>query len=107
VVILGSTGRNFAAGMSGGIAFVYDVNGDFAGKCNTEMVDLDPVGHEDMEELKRMIHEHYLYTGSSVAKFVHDDFDNQAQHFVKVFPRDYKNVLLAKTKQSRGIKAGK
>ncbi len=107
VVILGGTGRNFAAGMSGGIAYVYDVKGEFPGKCNTEMVDLDPVAQEDMEELKRMIHEHYLYTGSTVAKFVHDDFDNQAQHFVKVFPRDYKNVLLAKTKQSRGIKAGK
>jgi len=107
VVILGQTGRNFAAGMSGGIAFVYDLKGDFVKKCNTEMVDLDPVGEEDLEDLKKMIHEHYLYTGSTVAKFVYEDFENQVQHFVKVFPTDYKKVLLAKSKQRKGINAGK
>ncbi|MBS1947072.1 MAG: glutamate synthase large subunit [Bacteroidetes bacterium] len=96
VVILGDTGRNFAAGMSGGIAYVYDVNAQFASLCNKEMVDLDPVDEEDAHELKNMIHKHYAYTASSVAKFVLDDFENQLKNFVKVFPRDYKKVLLQK-----------
>ncbi|HEV2353074.1 MAG TPA: glutamate synthase subunit alpha, partial [Puia sp.] len=97
IVILGDTGRNFAAGMSGGIAFVYDVRGKFPSQCNKEMVDLDPVAMEDIAELKDMIHRHYAYTGSTVAKFVLEDFDNQLQHFVKVFPADYKKVLRAAT----------
>jgi glutamate synthase (NADPH/NADH) large chain len=100
-VILGETGRNFAAGMSGGIAYVYDVNGNFPGNCNKEMVDLDPVDDAGAQELKHMIMEHYRYTGSSVAKFILDDFDNQLKHFVKVFPRDYKKVLM-----TRGMKSG-
>ena len=93
VVILGSTGRNFAAGMSGGIAYVYDVKGTFAGNCNKEMVDLDPVSSEDSFELHSMISQHHELTGSNVAKFVLDDFENQLKNFVKVFPRDYKKVL--------------
>jgi len=93
IVILGETGRNFAAGMSGGIAYVYDVRGRFPIHCNKEMVELDPVEAEDIAELKDMIQQHYAYTGSTVAKFVLDDFDNQLQHFVKVFPTDYKKVL--------------
>ncbi|HLO37296.1 MAG TPA: hypothetical protein VK173_02290, partial [Lacibacter sp.] len=99
VVILGDTGRNFAAGMSGGIAYVYDVKGKFATNCNKEMVDLDPVSDEDAVELKQMISKHYEYTGSTVAKFVLDDFENQLHHFVKVFPSDYKKVVL-KSKQT-------
>ena len=93
VVILGETGRNFAAGMSGGIAFVYDVKGHFPALCNMEMIDLDPVEDEDIASLKQLIHDHYLYTGSTVAKFVLDDLENQLRHFVKVFPRDYKRAL--------------
>jgi glutamate synthase (NADPH/NADH) large chain len=93
IVILGDTGRNFAAGMSGGIAYVYDVRGRFPAYCNKEMVELDPVGEEDIAELKDMIQRHYAYTGSTVAKFVLDDFDNQLRHFIKVFPSDYKKVL--------------
>ncbi|MES1217495.1 MAG: hypothetical protein ABUT20_18445, partial [Bacteroidota bacterium] len=93
-VILGDTGRNFAAGMSGGIAYVYDVKGKFAVNCNTEMVDIDPVESEDAGELQDIITRHYAYTGSTVAKFVLDDFENQLKNFVKVFPRDYKKVLL-------------
>jgi glutamate synthase (NADPH/NADH) large chain len=96
VVILGETGRNFAAGMSGGIAYIYDVRGKFSSMCNTEMVDLDPVGPEDSAELQQMISEHYRYTNSTVAKFVLDDFENQLRNFVKVFPRDYKKVLQTK-----------
>jgi glutamate synthase (NADPH/NADH) large chain len=96
IVILGNTGRNFAAGMSGGIAYVYNTNGKFTQNCNREMVELDPVSQEDVAELKDMIQRHYLYTGSTVAKFVLEDFENQLQHFVKVFPTDYKKVLLEK-----------
>jgi len=97
IVILGDTGRNFAAGMSGGIAYVYDVRGRFPTHCNPEMVELDPVEADDIIELRDMIQRHYVYTGSTVAKFVLDDFDNQLHHFVKVFPTDYKKVLRAAT----------
>jgi glutamate synthase (NADPH) large chain len=96
VVVLGDTGRNFAAGMSGGIAYVYDVKGVFASMCNKEMVDLDPVLNGDVDELKTMIENHFKNTGSTVAKFILDDFENQLKNFVKVFPRDYKKVLLSK-----------
>ena len=96
-VILGETGRNFAAGMSGGIAYVYDLNASFAGNCNREMVDLDPVDAESAMELKTLIQEHYGYTGSAVAKYILDDFDAQLKHFVKVFPRDYKKALTARS----------
>lgn len=58
------------------------------------MVDLDPLGEEDSAELKELINQHYTYTGSTVAQFILKDFDNQLRNFVKVFPRDYKKVLL-------------
>jgi glutamate synthase (NADPH) large chain len=93
VVILGSTGRNFAAGMSGGIAYVYDVDGKFSSLCNLDMIDLDPLDHDDAAEMKEMISKHYEYTNSTVAKFVLDDFENQLRNFVKVFPKDFKKVL--------------
>ncbi|RYY52762.1 MAG: glutamate synthase large subunit [Chitinophagaceae bacterium] len=96
VVIIGDTGRNFAAGMSGGIAYVYDVKGKFKENCNPEMVDLDKCELEDKNELFTMLQRHYEYTGSTVAKFILDDLDNQLHHFVKVFPTDYKKVLLEK-----------
>jgi glutamate synthase (NADPH) large chain len=96
VVVLGDTGRNFAAGMSGGIAYVYDVKGNFSSMCNKEMVDLDPVLDDDADELKRMVENHFIYTRSTVAKFILDDFENQLKNFLKVFPRDYKKVLQAK-----------
>jgi glutamate synthase (NADPH/NADH) large chain len=95
-VILGDTGRNFAAGMSGGIAYVYDVKGIFPENCNKEMVDLDQVEDQDTEELRKLIENHLHYTGSSVARFLLDDFENQLKYFVKVFPRDYKKVLQQK-----------
>jgi glutamate synthase (NADPH/NADH) large chain len=95
-VVLGDTGRNFAAGMSGGIAYVYDVKGRFPKNCNPEMVDLDPLSSEDAVVLHDMITKHYAYTGSTVAQFVLSDFENQLKNFVKVFPRDYKKVLAEK-----------
>jgi glutamate synthase (NADPH/NADH) large chain len=90
IVILGETGRNFAAGMSGGIAYVYDVNNNFSILCNQEMVDLESVEESDVQLLHNMISKHYQYTKSSVANFVLNDFENQLKNFVKVFPKDYK-----------------
>jgi len=101
VVILGSTGRNFAAGMSGGIAYVYDVDGKFASLCNQDMVDLDPLNEDDVAEMKEMISRHYAYTGSTVAKFVLDDFENQLRNFVKVFPKDFKKVMSEKKTKAK------
>jgi glutamate synthase (NADPH) large chain len=96
VIILGATGRNFAAGMSGGIAYIYDVQHQFANLCNKEMVDIDPVAEEDIAFLQTMIQKHFDNTKSTVAKFVLNDFENQLKNFVKVFPKDYKKVLAGK-----------
>ena len=104
VVILGDTGRNFAAGMSGGIAYVYDVKEKFSINCNQEMVDLDPVAEEDAAELKQMIQKHFEHTGSTVAKFILGDFENQLRHFVKVFPTDYKKALIKSAQKISVIK---
>ena len=101
-MILGDTGRNFAAGMSGGIAFIYDVKGNFPDLCNKEMVDLDPVLPEDRDELYRLISNHYAYTKSTAARFVLDDFDAQLLNFVKVFPKDFKRVL-ALRREKEGV----
>jgi glutamate synthase (NADPH/NADH) large chain len=97
VVVLGDTGRNFAAGMSGGIAYAYDVKGKFAENCNQEMVDLDPLENDDIIVLRQMISKHYNLTGSTVAKFILDDFENQLKNFIKVFPKDYKKALAKKS----------
>ncbi len=93
IVVLGPTGRNFAAGMSGGIAYVYDVDRRFAGRCNTELVDLDPVGDADAEELRALIAEHAQRTGSIVARNVLHSWERARERFVKVMPRDYKQAL--------------
>ncbi len=102
VVILGGTGRNFAAGMSGGIAYVYDVKAQFEKMCNREMVDLEKLDQEDSLLLQKMITRHHAYTGSSVAGFVLNDFENQLKNFVKVFPKDYKKALAAK-REKEGV----
>lgn len=102
VVILGSTGRNFAAGMSGGIAYVYDTDGSFANKCNMEMIDLDPVDQADAVILQDLIGKHYAYTASTLAKFILDDFESQQKNFIKVFPKDYKKVLTEKKEKIAG-----
>ncbi|TVT97435.1 hypothetical protein EJB05_57316, partial [Eragrostis curvula] len=94
VVILGKTGKNFAAGMSGGIAFVYDVDGKFNTRCNHELVDLYSVVEEDdIITLRMMIEQHRLNTKSSLAKDILSNFDDLLPKFIKVFPRDYKRVL--------------
>jgi glutamate synthase (NADPH/NADH) large chain len=101
-VILGNTGRNFAAGMSGGIAYVYDVEGNFASRCNMEMIDLDPVDQEDVVVLNDLVAKHYAYTASTVAKFVLGDFESQLKNFIKVFPKDYKKALSSKKEKIAG-----
>jgi glutamate synthase (NADPH) large chain len=92
VVVLGPTGRNFAAGMSGGIAYVLDVDGGFAGRCNTDLVDLLDVA-DDREELQALVAEHAQRTGSARAEALLEDWDAAIERFVKVMPRDYARVL--------------
>ncbi|XP_057950396.1 glutamate synthase 1 [NADH], chloroplastic isoform X1 [Malania oleifera] len=102
VVVLGKTGRNFAAGMSGGIAYVLDVDEKFRSRCNPELVDLDKVEEEeDIMTLKMMIQQHQRHTNSQLAKEVLADFKNLVPKFIKVIPRDYKRVLASmKTEQA-------
>jgi len=106
VVVLGSTGLNFAAGMSGGIAYVLDKAGDFASKCNTDMVDLDPVeSDEDIAELFELVEFHQQYTKSDVAKYVLDEWPAVLKQFVKVMPIDYKRVLAERQKHDEGMES--
>ena len=116
VVVLGNTGRNFAAGMSGGIAYVYDPDGDFAARCNMAMVTLEPVlsaaeqeskvarahwhsllrggvAQTDEAILKGLIERHFKYTGSTRARNLLDDWSTMRSKFVKVFPTEYKRAL--------------
>ena len=103
VVILGPTGRNFAAGMSGGIAYVLDEDGTFHDRCNLGLVDLEPlVSAADMEEAKALIERHLHYTGSAVAERILSRWNEAHRVFVKVMPRDYKRVL-AQRKAAAGI----
>jgi len=93
VVVLGPTGRNFAAGMSGGLAYVLDEDGDFAARCNHALVDLERPDEADAIELRELIAEHVRRTGSPVGQRVLDGFGELLASFVKVFPTDYKRVL--------------
>jgi glutamate synthase (ferredoxin) len=94
VVILGQTGRNFAAGMSGGVAYVLDVSGDFPDLVNMQMVGLERIEREDeAEEVRAMIGRHVRYTGSARGKYVLDLWQDLLPKFVKVMPKDYKRVL--------------
>jgi len=94
VVVIGGTGRNFAAGMSGGVAFVYDPHNSFPQHCNTEMVDLERVETDaDEAALERLLDNHARLTGSTVAERILRDWQKTRTQFVKVMPRDYKQVL--------------
>jgi len=96
IVILGPTGRNFAAGMSGGIAYVYDPLGEFPDKCNMGMVGLEKVVElSEMEELAGFLKEHESMTGSGMAAELLADWGSSVKHFVKVYPHDYKRVVEA------------
>ena len=134
-VVLGPTGRNFAAGMSGGIAYVYDADGSFGERCNLAMVEVQPItaeaealealdhqggdleGHglvdlssdmsrHDAHRLRGLIERHLHYTNSSVARTILDDWESQVKHFVKVMPVDYRRALAEMAaKQSRPPRA--
>lgn len=94
VIVLGKTGRNFAAGMSGGIAYVYDPDNTFYEHVNKELVEYKNVkSRYDEDQLKEMIQKHYQYTNSNVAKKILDDFGNEVAHFKKVVPHDYKRMM--------------
>ncbi|MBQ1766633.1 MAG: glutamate synthase subunit alpha, partial [Aquincola sp.] len=110
VAVLGKTGRNFAAGMSGGVAYVYDEDGQFAKRCNTAMVSLDKVlpageqpgadqpaglhrGQADEVTLKKLIEDHHRWTGSLRAREILDHWADSRAKFVKVFPNEYKRAL--------------
>jgi glutamate synthase domain-containing protein 3 len=96
VVVLGRTGRNFAAGMSGGIAYVIDWDGDFRQKCNREMVELEPLEDPaEIAEVKAMIHCHAEWTASLLAYRVLSNWEEMRPCFVKVLPKDYKRMLQA------------
>ncbi len=117
VVVLGATGRNFAAGMSGGVAYVYDNDGAFAKRCNTSMVALEPLlpeaeqakverdlaaagngrlphaGRSDESLVRELIERHLRFTGSTLALAIIDDWEAARRKFVKVFPTEYKRAL--------------
>jgi glutamate synthase domain-containing protein 3 len=95
VVVLGETGRNFAAGMTGGLAYVLDDDGGFAtARCNQDSVDLEPiVGDEDASLLQELISRHMKLTGSPRAEWILQNWESVLPKFVKVFPHDYKRVL--------------
>jgi glutamate synthase (NADPH/NADH) large chain len=102
VVVLGETGRNFGAGMSGGYAFIWDVNKTFRANFNPELSDIDPLNATDKEELKGLIQEHFDNTSSPVAEGILKNWNTEVKSFKKVMPRDFKRVLL-----ERAAKAAK
>jgi glutamate synthase (NADPH/NADH) large chain/glutamate synthase (ferredoxin) len=93
VVVLGETGRNFAAGMSGGIAYVYDPDGVFPGRCNQDLVALEELDGDDLDAVRQLVVEHHDRTGSAVAERLLADWDRASTAFVKVMPVDYKRAL--------------
>lgn len=109
VIILGPIGRNFAAGMSGGVAYIWDQFDDAKSKINMELVDLDPLEKSDIKKLKEMISQHHVLTGSKVAERFLFHLQENLQHVVKIMPRDYKAALqkrAEKTTQEREIVHG-
>src|SRR5205807_5238184 len=100
VVILGPTGRNFAAGMSGGIAYVLDPDGAVPARCNTEMVELEEPAEADLEEVRALVEEHRERTASTVAERVLTEWDSLVGAWVKVMPMDYKRVLREREEQA-------
>jgi glutamate synthase (NADPH) large chain len=122
VAVLGHTGRNFGAGMSGGIAYVLDMDGQFAAKCNTSMVELLPVYAEAEQEgkvareiwhlgqaddilLRRLIERHAHYTASQRAREILDDWTRYRARFVKVFPNEYRRALSELAAKGRKLAA--
>ena len=98
-VILGEVGRNFGAGMSGGIAFVYNPNLTLQGRSNASTIDFDPMDKESTSELFEFITNHFELTGSKIAEKILSNWREEITHFVKVMPKALKEVLAAKSKQ--------
>jgi glutamate synthase (NADPH/NADH) large chain len=107
VVVLGKTGRNFAAGMSGGIAYVFDAENDLDRLCNKDMVDLETMDEEDKQEVKEMIEKHFQYTGSDPAEWILENWEVASGTFVKVMPKDYKAVLKKQKELTAVVETGK
>ncbi len=104
VVVLGKTGRNFGAGMSGGIAYVYDIQNNFKNYCNLSMVGLEKLDDEDSEMLRNLLTNHKKYTKSVQAKKILENFNDELKHFVKVMPHEYKRIIEeAKAKKLAGV----
>ena len=97
VVVLGVTGHNFAAGMSGGIAYVLNSDGRFSSRCNTDMVELSIITDDDREPLRRLIQTHVTLTGSVIGQRILNDWDHAIFPFIKVMPTDYKRILQQRT----------
>jgi glutamate synthase (ferredoxin) len=96
VVVLGSTGRNFAAGMSGGIAYLYDAEGTLRDRVNAEMVLFETVSEQyEINELRTMIRNHVKFTGSTVGHRILEDWESAVFNFVKIIPKDYKRMFEA------------
>ncbi|MGD0091093.1 MAG: glutamate synthase-related protein [Planctomycetota bacterium] len=104
VVVLGQTGRNFAAGMSGGVAYVFDPHHDFARRCNLSMVGLEAPDEEDLALLKGLIEKHQHYTGSTTAEGILAAWPETSLRFVKVMPTDLKRLLLKSNEPRQGQK---
>jgi len=98
-VILGEVGRNFGAGMSGGIAYVYNPNQTLKERANAAMIDFDPMDKESLAELYELTNKHYRYTGSQIAKRIIDNWDEEIVNFVKIMPKALKAVLAARDKK--------
>ena len=106
-VILGPTGRNFGAGMSGGEAYVYDPEKSFPSKCNTDTFELENLEEQkDIKELIRLVTNHRKYTGSEIAKKILSNWEEEIKHFVKVMPTDYKRVLLEMASNKKEVSNG-
>jgi glutamate synthase domain-containing protein 2/glutamate synthase domain-containing protein 1/glutamate synthase domain-containing protein 3 len=106
VVVLGPTGRNFAAGMSGGIAYVYDKERRFRERCNLDLVDLESLDEQDDEQVRALINEHVARTGSMVGRNLAASWERSRERFVKVMPRDYRRVLAERAAAAATEQAG-
>jgi glutamate synthase (ferredoxin) len=93
LIVLGKTGRNFAAGMSGGIAYVYDEDKIFRDRCNKDMVELEKVENKDKDTIYHLLNNHFKYTKSQKAKKVIENIDEELKKFIKVIPIEYKRIL--------------
>ena len=107
-LVIGATGRNFAAGMSGGVAYIYDPAREFPAKCNMEMVELEKFTEkEDLDLVRELLSQHASLTGSDVAQKILADWETSHRHFVKVMPVDFRRVLLERKKAEAALAGAK